>query len=249
MVLSVLFLIFAVVIALALAYVPMRLLLWQMARNVKAFIKRQREAAARGTRYTRPEKSDYLARPVRSPSSASGRGLSACLHPSRPRVPSGRSAPTSAIPSSPEGWRCALGIDGARVADPLLGEERLHAASPLVDAHADHLQPRAAYWSASTGETAFSLRHARHQVRPDVEKTTLPCSRRGRTASVQPLRRVRRHDVADLGSTTVRGSTFFAFFATRGCAGVPASRLLTAASTRAARTSVVSFLTIAVSRL
>ena len=51
MVLSVLFLIFAVVIALALAYVPMRLLLWQMARNVKAFIKRQRERrrVARGT--------------------------------------------------------------------------------------------------------------------------------------------------------------------------------------------------------
>ena len=43
MVLTVLFLILAVVLALALAYVPMRLLLWQMARNVKAFIQRQRE--------------------------------------------------------------------------------------------------------------------------------------------------------------------------------------------------------------
>jgi Kef-type K+ transport system membrane component KefB len=43
MVLTVLFVILAVALALALAYVPMRLLLWQMARNVKAFIQRQRE--------------------------------------------------------------------------------------------------------------------------------------------------------------------------------------------------------------
>jgi hypothetical protein len=43
MVLTVLFIVLAVILALALAYVPMRLLLWQMARNVKAFIQRARE--------------------------------------------------------------------------------------------------------------------------------------------------------------------------------------------------------------
>jgi hypothetical protein len=43
MVLTVLFIVLAVVLALALAYVPMRLLLWQMARNVKAVIQRARE--------------------------------------------------------------------------------------------------------------------------------------------------------------------------------------------------------------
>jgi hypothetical protein len=41
----------ALVIGLALAYVPMRLLVAQMARNVSSFIQRQRDrrAAARGT--------------------------------------------------------------------------------------------------------------------------------------------------------------------------------------------------------
>jgi hypothetical protein len=43
MVLSVLFLALAVVLALALAYLPMRLLLAQMAKRVTAFIQRQRE--------------------------------------------------------------------------------------------------------------------------------------------------------------------------------------------------------------
>lgn len=43
MVLSVIFLIVAVALALALAYLPMRILLAQMAKNVTAFIQRQRE--------------------------------------------------------------------------------------------------------------------------------------------------------------------------------------------------------------
>ncbi len=43
MVPGILFLMLAVALALALAYFPMRLLLAQMARNVTAFIERQRE--------------------------------------------------------------------------------------------------------------------------------------------------------------------------------------------------------------
>lgn len=43
MVLSIVFLVAAVALALALAYVPMRILLAQMAKNVSAFIQRQRE--------------------------------------------------------------------------------------------------------------------------------------------------------------------------------------------------------------